>query len=136
MITIVTACRVEREVTPERTAYHIGSGLLPVLGTPYLAALMENAAMTALSGFLEKGQGSVGTRLQITHDAPTPVGMKVWAEAEITGVSENGKMVDFRVRAWDEAGSVGGGTHTRAIIRNERFLERCNARLEQREGTI
>ena len=95
-----------------------------------MAAMMENAAMTCLQSFLEDKQGSVGTRLEITHDAPTPVGMKVWAEAEITAVSENGKMVEFAVKAWDERGPIGQGTHTRAIINNQRFLLKCNAKLE------
>ena len=51
-------------------------------------------------------------------------------EAEITAVSENGKMVDFAVKAWDEKGPIGAGTHTRAIIKNEKFLAKCNAKLE------
>ena len=107
------------------------SGALPVFGTPFMCGLMENAAMTALQSFLEEGQGSVGTHLEVSHDAPTPVGMDVWAEAEITNVSENGKMVDFAVRAWDEKGPIGAGTHTRAIIKNEKFLAKCNAKLEK-----
>ena len=61
----------------------------------------------------------------------TPVGMKVWAEAEITAVSENGKMIDFAVKAWDEKGPIGAGTHTRAIITNDRFLSKCNSKLEK-----
>ena len=64
--------------------------------------------------------------------APTPIGMKVWAEAEITAVSENGKMVDFAVKAWDESGPIGSGTHTRAIVKNEKFLAKCNAKLEKK----
>lgn len=67
----------------------------------------------------------MGTHLNVSHDAPTPVGMKVWAEAEITAVSENGKMIDFAVKAWDEKGPIGAGTHTRAIITNDRFLTRA-----------
>ena len=96
-----------------------------------MAAMMENAAMTVLQNFLEEDQGSVGTHLDITHDAPTPVGMRVWAEAEITGVSENGRMVDFKVSAWDEKGPIGSGIHTRAIIKNEKFLDKCNSKLEK-----
>ena len=97
MIEIGAKLTVEKTVTPELTAQVAGSGLLPVFGTPYMTALMENAAMPASSSsYLEEGQGSVGTHLDVSHDAPTPVGMKVWAEAEITAVSENGKMVDFR----------------------------------------
>jgi fluoroacetyl-CoA thioesterase len=131
MILIGTKCQLTQDVTQDLTAAAVGSGALPVFGTPFMAAMMENAAMTCLQSFLEEGQGSVGTHLDITHDAPTPVGMRVWAEAEITGVSENGKMVDFKVSAWDEKGSIGAGTHTRAIIKNEKFLTKCNAKLEQ-----
>ena len=130
MILIGTKCRLEQTVTEELTAAAAGSGALAVFGTPFMAAKMENAALTCLQSFLEEGQGSVGTRLDITHDSPTPVGMKVFAEAEITGVSENGRMVDFQVSAWDERGPIGKGAHTRAIIRNEKFLAKCNAKLD------
>ena len=131
MILIGTKCQLEQTVTQELTAAAVGSGALPVFGTPFMAAMMENAALTVLQNFLEEDQGSVGTHLDIHHDAPTPIGMRVWAEAEITGVSENGKMVDFKVSAWDERGPVGGGTHTRAIINSQRFLAKCNKKLEQ-----
>ena len=130
MILIGTKCQLEQTVTKELTAAAIGSGALPVFGTPFMAAMMENAAMTCLQNFLEEGHGSVGTHLDISHDAPTPIGMKVWAEAEITAVSENGKMVDFTVKAWDEKGPIGSGTHTRAIIKNDKFLAKCNAKLD------
>ena len=130
MILIGTKCQLEQTVTEELTAAVVGSGALPVFGTPFMAAMMENAAMTCLQNFLEEGQGSVGTHLEISHDAPTPIGMNVWAEAEITAVSENGKMVDFTVKAWDEKGPIGSGTHTRAIIKNDKFLAKCNAKLD------
>ena len=130
MIYIGTKCQLEQIVTNELTAAAVGSGLLPVFGTPYMIGLMENAAQNALSVFLEEGQGSVGTHLNVKHTAPTPVGMKVFVEAEITAVSENGKMIDFALRAWDEKGPIGEGTHTRAIINNERFLAKCNAKLD------
>ena len=130
MIQIGTKYEVTQTVTEAYTAAQIGSGALPVFGTPYMCAMMENAAMSALQPFLEEGQGSVGTHLDVSHDAPTPVGMQVWAEAAITAVSENGKMITFAVSARDERGSIGSGTHTRAIIKNEKFLSRCNAKLE------
>ena len=131
MILIGTKCIVEQVVTDELTAAQVGSGALHVFGTPFMLGMMENAALTCLQNFLEEGKGSVGTHLDVSHDAPTPVGMKVWAEAEIVNVSENGKMVDFKVKAWDEKGPIGQGTHTRAIINNERFLAKCNAKLEK-----
>lgn len=131
MIVIGTKCQLHQVVTEELTAAAVGSGALPVFATPMMCAMMENAAMTALQGFLEEGKGSVGTHLDVSHDAPTPVGMTVWAEAEIINVSENSKMVDFKVTAWDERGPIGEGTHTRAVISNERFLNKCNAKLNQ-----
>ena len=127
---IGSKCKVEQTVTEALTAASIGSGALAVFGTPYMAAMMENAAMTALQNYLTDSQGSVGIHLDISHEAPTPVGMKVWAEAEIYAVSENGKIVDFKVKAWDEKGTIGQGTHSRAIIDNDRFLTKCNAKLE------
>lgn len=130
MIYVGTKCQLTQVVTEELTAAAVGSGLLNVFGTPYMIGLMENAAQTALGNYLEEGQGSVGTHLDIHHTAPTPVGMQVLVEAEIVGVSENGKMVDFELKAWDEKGPIGHGTHTRAIINNERFLAKCNAKLE------
>ena len=130
MIEIGAKMTVEKTVTPELTAQTAGSGMLPVFGTPFMTAMMENAAAGVLQPYLEEGKGSVGTHLDVSHDAPTPIGRKVWAEAEITAVSENGKMVDFAVQAWDEKGPIGKGTHTRAIISNERFLTRCNAKLD------
>ena len=124
--------RAETIVTPEKTAKTAGSGALDVFATPFMAALMEEAAWTSIQPYLEDGQGSVGIALNLTHDAATPIGMKVWAEAEITAVSENGKMVDFAVKAWDEKGPIGAGTHTRAIVKNEKFLAKCNAKLEKK----
>lgn len=131
MILIGTKCQLEQTVTQELTAAAVGSGALPVFGTPFMAAMMENAALTAMQTFLAEDQGSVGTHLDISHDAPTPVGMKVYAEAEITAVSENGRMVVFQVSAWDEKGPIGKGSHTRAIIGNEKFLAKCNSKLDK-----
>ena len=131
MIEIGAKLTVEKTVTPELTAQVAGSGMLPVFGTPFMTAMMENAAAGVLQQYLEEGKGSVGTHLNVSHDAPTPVGMKVGAEAEITSVSENGKMIDFAVKAWDEKGPIGAGTHTRAIITNDRFLSKCNSKLEK-----
>lgn len=131
MIEIGSKFQVQQTVTGQLTAAQVGSGALPVFGTPFMIGMMENAALSCLQPFLADGQGSVGTHLNVSHDAPTPVGMTVWAEAEITHVSENGKMIDFKVSAWDEKGPIGSGTHTRAIINNERFLNKCNAKLEK-----
>lgn len=115
-------------VTRERTAAAVGSGLLEVFGTPFLLAMMEQAAAECLQAALPEGRSSVGIRAEISHTAPTPVGMQVWAEATVTALSEDGKRVDFALRAWDEAGPIGAGTHTRAVIDSARFLRRCQER--------
>ena len=79
--------RAETVVTDQNTAAATGSGLVPVFATPWMVALMEHAAVDATAGCLSEGEGTVGTLLDITHDAATPIGMKVWAEAELTAVS-------------------------------------------------
>lgn len=129
MILIGTKCRLEQTVTDALTAANVGSGALPVFGTPYMSALMENAAMTCLQSFLEEGQGSVGTHLDISHDAPTPIGMKVWAETTVTAVE--GKKITFEVAAYDEAGEIGRGTHERFIIKPEKFLAKAQGKLSR-----
>ena len=96
-----------------------------------MAALMENAALTLMDATLPAGKGTVGTALNISHSAPTPVGMKVRAEAEVTNISANGKIIDFKVSAYDEVGLIGEGTHQRAIIDNERFMTKANGKLNK-----
>ncbi len=116
-------------VTEQNTAASLGSGALSVFGTPFLAAMMENAAFTLMQKDLPEGKSSVGTRLDISHVSPSPVGMKVRAVAEVTAISENGKMVDFKVAGYDEAGLIGEGTHQRAVITVERFMDKCQGKL-------
>ena len=125
-ITVGLKGQTETVVTPNNTADAVGSGLVPVFATPYMVALMENAAVNAVQDHLEDGQGTVGTRLDVTHDAATPIGMKVWAEAQVTAVE--GKKITLSVRAFDEAGPIGGGTHERFIITVDRFLAKAQAK--------
>ena len=94
-------------------------GILPEI-------LMENAAAGILKQYLEEGKGSVGTHLDISHDAPTPVGMKVWAEAELTAV--DGRKLTFSAVMYDDAGEVGRATHERFIIQNEKFQKKADAK--------
>ena len=117
-------------VTRENTAESLGSGALPVFGTPYLAAMMENAAYTLMQRSLPEGRTSVGTRLDISHVSPSPIGMRVRAAARVAAISENGKIVDFEVKAYDEAGLIGEGTHQRAVVNIERFMSKCKGKLE------
>ena len=120
--------RAEDTVRPENTAQAACSGALPVYGTPFMCALMENASWTSLVPYLEEGEGTVGTRLEITHDSATPVGMKVWAESEVTAV--DGKRIVLKVAAYDEKGLIGQGVHERFIITNDRFLAKAGRKLE------
>ena len=124
---------VTRTVTPEITAEAAGSGGLRVFGTPYLVAMMENAAFTLMQRELPEGKSSVGTKVEVSHNAPTPLGMEVTARAELTAISPNGKLYDFRVTARDAAGPIAEGTHQRAVIDLERFLARCEAKLGGKE---
>lgn len=114
--------RAEAMVVFENTAAAVGSGLVPVFSTPSMIALMENSAVNAVTPFLPEGEGSVGTFLNITHDAATPIGMKVWAECELTAL--NGKALTFTVTAYDEKGVIGKGTHGRFIINVPKFLSK------------
>ena len=125
-LTVGSKGKAETVVTEANTAAAVGSGLVPVFATPYMIALLENAAVHAVQAGLEEGQGTVGTRLEVTHDAATPVGMKVWAEAELTAVE--GRKLTFSVRAFDETGPIGGGVHERAVIAVDRFLARAEAK--------
>lgn len=118
--------RAEAVVTPENTAQAAGSGLVPVFATPWMVALMENAAVQAVQSALAPGEGAVGTRLDVTHDAATPIGLTVWAEAELTAVE--GRKLTFAVSAYDQREKIGGGTHERFIIKPEKFLARAQAK--------
>ena len=122
--------RAETVVTEHNTANAVGSGLVPVFATPYIIALMENAAVNAVGPYMAEGEGTVGTRLDVSHDAATPIGMKVWAEAELVRVDR--KALTFNVTAYDEAGVIGKGTHDRFIITVDRFLAKAEQRKEAR----
>ncbi|RLC59793.1 MAG: thioesterase [Chloroflexota bacterium] len=113
-------------VTETDTAAHWGSGLVPVLGTPAMVGLMEGAAVQALVGHLPPGRTSVGGRIDVRHLAPTPVGMRVRARAELLKVE--GRRLVFRVEAWDEVERIGEATHERFIVDAERFIARAQTK--------
>ena len=113
-------------VNDQNTAASVGSGNLPVFSTPYMIALMEEASQSSVAPHLEEGQSTVGTRLSLSHDSATPLGMKVWAESRLVEI--DGRRLVFEVRAFDECGPIGQGTHERVIIRQQRFLEKTEAK--------
>jgi len=109
----------EITVGDQHTAPSVGSGAIAVLGTPVMINLMEAAALDAIEEFLEPGHQSLGTHLNVSHIAATPVGMRARADAEVTAVE--GNRVSFRVEAHDEKDLIGEGTHTRVVVNVERF---------------
>jgi fluoroacetyl-CoA thioesterase len=119
--------RAELVVAEEHTAPRVGSGRVHVLATPVMINLFEAAALAAIEPLLPEGYQSLGTRLDITHVAATPVGMRVSAEAEVVRIE--GRSVWFRVAAHDEKDLIGGGTHERVVVNLERFDQRLQEKL-------
>lgn len=110
------------------SAKAMGSGTLDVLATPAMIALMEKTAWMSVADELEEGCGTVGTSLNVAHSAPTPLGMRVTCESELTGV--DGRKLSFHVKAYDEKGVIGEGTHERFIIQNEKFQKKADSKKE------
>ena len=111
-------------VTEELTAARIGSGALEV-------AFMEMAALRSVQPYLDEGCGTVGTHLDVSHEAATPLGMRVRFESELIGI--DGRKLIFRVEAYDECGRIGSGTHERFIISNDRFMKKTEAKLAAKQ---
>lgn len=109
-------------VTEALTAKAMGSGDLPVLATPAMMALMENAAMTAVALELPEGSTTVGGHIESSHLKPTPVGAEVKAEATLTKV--DGRKLYFTVKAMQGDTVIGEGTHLRFIVDRERFMSK------------
>lgn len=125
MKTGIKGC-AEDTVSEKNVASRIGSGVVDVYATPCLIGLMEEAAQTSVAPFLDEGMTTVGTKLNVSHDAATPIGMKVRAESELTEI--DGRRLVFSVKAYDDCGLVGQGEHERFIIKLDRFTEKVNAK--------
>jgi predicted thioesterase len=126
---LATPCvgEAERVVTEDWSAPEMGSGTVPVLATPALVALMEQAAVRALEGRLPAGQTSVGVRIDVRHLAATPIGMRVRARATLVAVE--GRRLTFQIDAWDDVEKVGAAVHERVLVDEERFMERVRGKL-------
>ena len=111
-------------VTEENTAKVMGSGALDVFATPAMIALMEETAWKSVAGELDEGCGTVGIHLDVSHDAPTPLGMTVTCESELIAI--DGRKLTFRVEAKDERGTIGKGVHERFIVNDEKFQAKAN----------
>jgi fluoroacetyl-CoA thioesterase len=110
-------------VSPEHLANRFKDATLPaVLATPVMIMAMENAALNAIKPYFEAGESAVGTRVEVSHLAPTSVGSRVTAFAEVTATA--GRHIEFRVWALDEAKEIGTGTHVRVVIELDKFSKR------------
>lgn len=117
-ITITRAMLVP-SLSDKLTAF---AGMPPVFATAMMVGFIEAVCIQCLRGHLSEGQHTVGTHVNVSHIAATPEGMKVRVSVELEHV--DGRMLSFRVKAFDEAGLIGEGTHQRAIIDIERFMKK------------
>lgn len=113
-------------VTADNTAAALGSGDVPVYGTPALVALMENAAVNAVAGHLDPHETTVGIWIEVTHLAATPIGHGVRAEAELVAVE--GRTLRFVLSAFDLREKIGEGRHHRALLSRDRFLAKLESK--------
>jgi predicted thioesterase len=118
------SAEVELVVGEEDTAVALRSGEVPVLGTPRLVALCEEAALAALAGRLQPNETSVGHTIQLDHVAPTRVGTAVRAEATLLKV--NGRKLTFSVSVTDARGLIAAGKITRVVVDSDRFMEKAH----------
>lgn len=116
-------------VDDSNTAKTMGSGELNVFATPAMIALMENTAYHSVAEKLDEGTGTVGTMINVSHVAATPVGMKVTCKTTLIEV--DGRALTFKVEAYDEKGLIGEGTHQRFIVFNEKFQAKADSKLER-----
>ncbi len=113
-------------VSESLTASHIGSGTVRVLATPMMIALMEMCSMKTVKPYLEEGQDTVGTHVNVSHVSATPVGMEVRFECELIEIDR--RRLAFKVAAYDQRGLIGEGTHERFIIDVAKFSAKVSSK--------
>ena len=116
----------ETVVVYENTAAAVGSGALEVFSTPSMIALMEMASRELVQPYLEEGQSTVGTRLEVSHVAASPIGAHIRAESTLVEIDR--RMLTFEVKAYADGELIGEGRHQRCIIYAERFMEKALAK--------
>lgn len=114
-------------VNEMNTAEALGSGSLAVLATPAMIALMEKTARLSVAPFLEDGQSTVGTLVNVKHLSASPVGMKITCRTELKEIDR--RRLVFHVECSDEAGIIGEGEHERFIIDEAKFMAKAEAKL-------
>ena len=110
---------------PEADSFQI---MPPVFATGFMVGFLEWACMEAIKDFLEDDERTVGTHIDVSHQAATPVGMTVTANVELSKI--DGKKLTFLVEAFDEKDCISKGTHERFVINHEKFLERLKAKAD------
>ena len=114
-------------VLPEHLASRFKDAMLPpILATPVMIMVMENAALNAMKPYLDAGETALGTRVDVRHMSATPAGRRVSGEAKVTKI--DGRRIEFTIRATDGAEVIGEGTHERVIINLARFSEQLKAK--------
>ncbi len=113
-------------VTDKDTAKAVGSGGLNVFATPAMIALAEKTALQSILEYLSEGESTVGTKLDISHIAATPVGLKVSCETELIEIDR--RRLVFSVNVFDEVEKIGEGTHERFIVNDEKFMTKAESK--------
>lgn len=116
-------------VTEQNTAAALGSGTVKVFGTPAMINLIELTCAQSVQSELEPGQTTVGTHLDISHDAATPIDMEARCTSELVAI--DGRALTFKVEVVDDFGIVGHGTHSRFIVDEEKFSVKAYAKLKR-----
>ncbi len=117
------------EVTLQNTADALGSGTLQVFATPAMIALIEATASGSVAPFLDEGSSTVGTHLDISHSAATPVGMAAVCETELVEIDR--RRLVFKVVVRDACGEIGSGTHERFVVDNAKFMSKAASKLSE-----
>lgn len=113
-------------VTKDVTAASIGSGMVDVFATPMMISLMENTCAKSVASHLQADESTVGTHVNVSHCAATPIGMKVYCESELIEIDR--RKLTFKVTAYDERGLIGEGLHERFIIDSKKFQAKINSK--------
>lgn len=116
----------ETTVSEKNTAKTLGSGGLDVFATPAMILLMENTAAESVAKFLDENFSTVGTKIDIKHLSPSPIGAKITCNTKV--ISQDRAKIEFEVKAFDNAGLIGEGKHERFIIDKENFMKKAMAK--------
>lgn len=122
---VIKVYSFKKKVTEEMLAVNVGSGTLPVLATPVVAALCEHAAMLIADEFLQEGETTVGSSITVAHTAPTALGAEVTVTAKLIG--HEGRFFNYKIKVADAHGEVANGTHKRVAVGVDRFMSKVRA---------